>query len=459
MKNITLVVPKLKEYSYEAKLEKDKNTMIYNAGYDVKYSGYNYDTGCIDFNKDKWKDVYKKRIEENRYFAYIKDTSINKYVGYVNYQYNTKEDIYECGILIEYKYRGKGYSKDALKLLIKEAYNNGIEYLYDTFEKDRENALKLFLDVGFEIYREETWKKFNKNVDGVIVRINTNTILPDVSNIKNIDDVLLFMKNNIRYGWLDVDKKIHIGNMKNFRRLYRTMTIQEILKYGIGTCIEQVNLMHYILNNMGIKNKMFATRIYEPNDLNNLNEEEHMHCFILCYINNKVYHIEHANWNKIGIYEYKNENIALKTINKYYIDLSNGISRPITEFYKIKPNISFKEFNCYINNLNITFRKLRDNKKDYVLLYKWCNNKNVYKYFEQRKLKYDEIVNKYKTKLKEKKQELFIIKSDGIDIGFVQIYRYDNSLKIEEFNKYKNIYEYDLFIGDDNYLNMGLGKK
>ena len=180
MKNITLVVPKLKEYSYEAKLEKDKNTMSYNAGYDVKYSGYNYDTGCIDFNKDKWKDVYKKRIEENRYFAYIKDTGINKYVGYVNYQYNAKEDIYECGILIEYKYRGKGYSKDALKLLIKEAYNNGIEYLYDSFEKDRENTLKLFLDVGFEIYREETWKKFNKNVDGVIVRINTNTILPDV---------------------------------------------------------------------------------------------------------------------------------------------------------------------------------------------------------------------------------------------------------------------------------------
>ena len=67
MRNIELVVPKLEEYSYEEKLEKDPNTMSYNAGYDVKYSGYHYDTGCIDFTVDKWKDVYDKRIKENRY--------------------------------------------------------------------------------------------------------------------------------------------------------------------------------------------------------------------------------------------------------------------------------------------------------------------------------------------------------------------------------------------------------
>ena len=93
MKNITLVVPKLREYFYEQKLENDSNTMSYNAGYDVSYYGYNYDTGCIDFPEEKWEDTYKKRIKENKYFAYIKDCSINKYVGYVNYQYNKNDDI------------------------------------------------------------------------------------------------------------------------------------------------------------------------------------------------------------------------------------------------------------------------------------------------------------------------------------------------------------------------------
>lgn len=327
--------------------------MSYNAGYDVSYFGYHYNTGCIDFPKEKWRDTYNKRINENRYFAYIKDCTINRYVGYVNYQYNKNDNIYECGVLIESKYRGKGYSKDALRLLVKEANKNGVDYLYDTFEKDRENTLKIFLDVGFEVYKESTWKKFNNIVNGVIVRIKTDKIIPDTSNLKTIDDVLEFMKNNIRYGWLDINNEIHIGNMKNFRKLYRTLSIDEILKYGIGTCIDQVKLMNYLLNKISVKNKMFATRIYEPNDFNKLDEEEHMHCFILCYIDNKVYHIEHPNWYRIGIYEYEDEQEALKTINDYYIKLSGGISRPITEFYKIDYNISFKEFNSYINNLDV----------------------------------------------------------------------------------------------------------
>ena len=272
MKNIELVIPKLNQYSYEQKLESDSKTMSYNAGYDVSYFGYHYNTGCIDFPKEKWRDTYNKRINENKYFAYIKDCTINRYVGYVNYQYNKNDDIYECGVLIESKYRGKGYSKDALRLLVKEANKNGVDYLYDTFEKDRENTLKIFLDVGFEVYKESTWKKFNNIVDGVIVRIKTDKIIPDTSNLKTIDDVLKFMKNNIRYGWLDLNNKIHI---------------------------------------------------------------------------------EHPNWCRIGIYEYEDEQEALKTINDYYIKLSGGISRPITEFYKIDYNISFKEFNSYINNLDV----------------------------------------------------------------------------------------------------------
>ncbi len=178
MKNIKLVVPQIKEYSYEQKLESDPTTMSYNAGYDVTYFGYHYDTGCIDFPKERWQEVYDRRINENRYFAYIKDCDINEYVGYVNYQYDKDSDYYDCGIVIEAKYRNKGYSKDALKLLIKVAYNNGIEYLYDSFEIDRENTLKTFLDVGFEIFEETTWRKFDKNVKGVIVRIKTDKVLP-----------------------------------------------------------------------------------------------------------------------------------------------------------------------------------------------------------------------------------------------------------------------------------------
>lgn len=169
--NIELVVPKLDEYWYEEKLQSDPKTMSYNAGYDVNYYGYHYDTGCIDFPQERWGILYDKRIRENRYFAYIKDIDLNEYVGYVNYHYNKNDNRYECGIVIEYKYRSKGYAKKGLQLLCNEAFNNGVEVLYDSFEKERSNSLELFKSIGFKIVEETKWKKFNNYVDGVIVSL------------------------------------------------------------------------------------------------------------------------------------------------------------------------------------------------------------------------------------------------------------------------------------------------
>lgn len=53
MKNLSLYVPELKDYWYEAKVQSDPESMSYNAGYDVSYFGYHYDSGCIDFPKEK----------------------------------------------------------------------------------------------------------------------------------------------------------------------------------------------------------------------------------------------------------------------------------------------------------------------------------------------------------------------------------------------------------------------
>ena len=171
------------------------------------------------------------------------------------------------------------------------------------------------------------------------------------NNLKNPQDVYEFLDNNIEYGWIDVFGNKHLNTMKEFRRIYRTMWIDEILEHKIGTCIEQVNLMHYLLNRINIKNKMFCCRIFEPDDYGNLEEEEHMHCFILFYQNNKVYHMEHPNFNKKGIYEYDSESDAIRKIVDYYIELRGGKDSPTKEFFEVPVGISFKEFNKYINHV------------------------------------------------------------------------------------------------------------
>ncbi len=169
---LSLYVPKVEDYWYEEKLLSDAKTMSYNAGYDVSYFGYHFDTGCIDFPKEKWLETYNKRINENRFFAYIKDNTSNEFVGYVNYHYNKNDDRYECGIVIEDKYRGKGYSKEGLKLLCEKARQDNIKSLYDNFEIDRGNTLKLFESVGFKVIENNTLKKFGKEVNGVLVKID-----------------------------------------------------------------------------------------------------------------------------------------------------------------------------------------------------------------------------------------------------------------------------------------------
>ena len=90
--NLKIYIPRLEDYWYEQKLQSDPNTMSYNAGWDVSYDGYHYDTGCIDFPKNKWEDTFNKRKNENKFFAYLKDTNINEYVGYINYHYNKNEN-------------------------------------------------------------------------------------------------------------------------------------------------------------------------------------------------------------------------------------------------------------------------------------------------------------------------------------------------------------------------------
>ena len=106
-----------------------------------------------------------------------------------------------------------------------------------------------------------------------------------------------------------------------------------------------------------------------------------------------------------------------------------------------------------MNKIELT--NFTDEEDNYELMYKWCSKKIIYKWFEQRILSKDEIKKKYKDKLLRKEQHLFFINYKGVKIGFVQIYQYHNQ-KYSELNKY-NCFEYDIFIGEDDYLSKGIG--
>ena len=144
------------------------------------------------------------------------------------------------------------------------------------------------------------------------------TPLPE---LQTVEDIYRWIDENIAYGWQDKDGGTHTSEMKDFRRLYRTMSVTETL------------------DAIGIPNQMYCCRIFEPDDYGNLEEEEHMHCFLLYFQNGKTYHMEHPNVEQKGIYEYPTEEDALRTITEYYVKLRGGKESP------------FREFNAFINHL------------------------------------------------------------------------------------------------------------
>lgn len=172
-----------------------------------------------------------------------------------------------------------------------------------------------------------------------------------IEEIKNANDILQFMGENIEFGWMDCNGEKHIKTMKDFRKLYRTISIEDTIKHGVGTCIEQVYLMHYLFDKINIKNKMYCCRINKLNENGNLEVDEYMHNFLLYYENGKVYHIEHPNFLRTGIYEYDSEEEAINAIVEYYINQKGGKEKSTKEFFEVKPGLSFGEFNDYINSI------------------------------------------------------------------------------------------------------------
>ena len=92
-----------------------------------------------------------------------------------------------------------------------------------------------------------------------------------------------------------------------------------------------------------------------------------------------------------------------------------------------------------IVNEDIKLRNLKDKEEEYKLIHKWCEKKDVYEWFEQRILSYDEIMSKYKNKLYNSDQTVLIIEYNNKPIGLLQFYKYDDDL--DYIKEYKNIYE------------------
>lgn len=156
--SLSLHVPACEELWYRRKIMQDPETMSYNKGYDLNFEGYDKETGCIAFPKRQWADWHARFIgqEPRNFYAYIVREPDGEWIGEVNVHKAADADWYEMGIVLEAKYRGRGYAADALRLLLQHAFERmGAKAIHNDFEEERRAAVQAHLAAGFTKYRQE----------------------------------------------------------------------------------------------------------------------------------------------------------------------------------------------------------------------------------------------------------------------------------------------------------------
>lgn len=153
-----LHIPAFDELWYRQRMMSDPATMSYNAGYNLGFDGYHNDTGCIDFPEEKWRGWYARFIgkEPEKFYAYVVREEEGAFIGEVVLRQEGEPGRYEMGVVIEACHRGEGYSAEAMRLLLDTAFQKlGAKVVCNDFERSRAAALKLHLNSGFEIVRED----------------------------------------------------------------------------------------------------------------------------------------------------------------------------------------------------------------------------------------------------------------------------------------------------------------
>lgn len=151
MSKIELYIPTENELAYRRYLISDKETMSYNIGYGDD------GTGCYYQNIEQVCDWYKNwNNGTDNYYAYIIRKEDNMPIGEVDIHWSGYCKKHIIGIVIEAKYRSKGYAEEALNLLCDVAFNKlKLDKIYDDFPVTRIVAEKVFFKVGFIRKNEE----------------------------------------------------------------------------------------------------------------------------------------------------------------------------------------------------------------------------------------------------------------------------------------------------------------
>ena len=168
-----------------------------------------------------------KILDGDKYISILGLINENELVGFISLFKTDGDDRTDLSpwyatMYVKEKYRNKGYSKILNNAILKKAKELGYK--------------KVYLKTDLNNYYEKFGARYIENLSSgeKLYCIDLeNKIEDEISQIKNAKDVYDFMDKNIQYGWIDTYGKEHLNTMKEFRKIYRTMSIKETLENKI----------------------------------------------------------------------------------------------------------------------------------------------------------------------------------------------------------------------------------
>jgi hypothetical protein len=160
--------------------------------------------------------------------------------------------------------------------------------------------------------------------------------------LDNINEIVNQV-HKISYGWIDKNNIKHTNSkIKYFMDNYQYMSIDEVLKYNIGTCFEKANLCKYYLEEKGITSNIYMI---------DYDVEEKLAKHTICVTNDsKYYYLVESSWIiDFDIRFDSLEQLLNKVIDKYpKMYKIEGMDRSKFKIYKIDNIPSHVSFNEYL---------------------------------------------------------------------------------------------------------------
>ena len=284
--------------------------LFHDTGKPISYTEDENKVGHFYGHWDESKKVFDKFVGKDYFDPYLKER-VSKIITYHDLNLSKLDDISMFNIqdIIEL------YAFKKADLL---AQNEKYHYILDDYDKQK---IELLSKV-----RENIKNKYNE--------------------ISTPEELMEFMDNYILYGWIDKNGGRHVNALAGLRENFRTSSLDEMLYTGLGTCIEQANMIKTTLEKMNYETKVFCHRSYETEE--NFDKEVRMHCFVLYKDGDDWIHFEHSNLGRKGIHKYDSIESAIDEITRYHRE--HGDIRKITEIPELPSGLSFKEFNEYVNS-------------------------------------------------------------------------------------------------------------